>query len=698
MPELIRPASSRADASRAPGSVGATALALGVFFLSLYLLTMAGHTSSSDEELYFYITERLAGRTAGRSGTNAELIGGRSVDLVESSALVWPGIVHEVLAVPFYLAGDAAAHWLPPNYHDYLTRLFVGMLDPVASALTCVVLFLFGLELGYSRRVARLLALAYGLTTLAWPYSKYFWRDPMLGFWLLLAAYLAVVGLRRKGLWAPIPAGLAAGLAVGTKIAALVAVSGLAVYFVGARWRAGARTHPPSVVGLFALAFVLAVLLVVLGYFARFGVPLEADAFVLELADLLWAIVDPTRYGGVLGLLFSPGKSIALFAPICLVSIPGARLLWVRRPYETGLLIFLVVGQVLAHGRLDVWHGDESWGPRYLVAAAPLMVLPAGAALCWSAGRARRLTWWTFLGLSALGLLVESGGVLVNYLVYTSRLGGTTGPLADERRWSPARSPILGQWQVFGERLQAVASWQAPELYLERGFFWSEDPEPELLPRWTGGDALLVFPGAANHLDLVLTFVDYRPPDVTPAQVAVGTAGGRAATVAFHLDATREPRVLTVSVDAPSASSEPLRLALHSDTWIPASTAQSGDRRQLGIHLLTATAEADGRPVSIGTALVPPLPWSNGPVWSKESFFWFITPRTQLLDLWWWHLYFSGLPRRLLLIALLPGLGLVCSGLALLWPAIPGRVIRAARIGRTRSRVGGMQAGSESAG
>src|SRR5215813_8133171 len=40
------------------------ALLLGVFFLSLYLLTMGGHLDSPDEELMFQVTRSLAERGA----------------------------------------------------------------------------------------------------------------------------------------------------------------------------------------------------------------------------------------------------------------------------------------------------------------------------------------------------------------------------------------------------------------------------------------------------------------------------------------------------------------------------------------------------------------------------------------------------------------------------------------------------------
>src|SRR5581483_9052067 len=100
------------------------------------------------------------------------------------------------------------------------------LLDPIVTSLTCVLVFLFGIRLGYPVRVAQLVALAYGLSTLAWPYSKYFFREPLGALWLLLAVYAAVTSRRCPGLGWPCLAGFAAVLAVGTKIAAVAALPG----------------------------------------------------------------------------------------------------------------------------------------------------------------------------------------------------------------------------------------------------------------------------------------------------------------------------------------------------------------------------------------------------------------------------------------------------------------------------------------
>ncbi|HEV7662144.1 MAG TPA: hypothetical protein VGQ62_01320, partial [Chloroflexota bacterium] len=99
----------RADRSRRrPRPV----LVLGLFFLSLYLLTMGGHLDSPDEELMFQVTRSIAERGAldiGEVGSSERLVPGLALPGVDGRSYTHYGIVSSVLSVPLYVAGRAAA-------------------------------------------------------------------------------------------------------------------------------------------------------------------------------------------------------------------------------------------------------------------------------------------------------------------------------------------------------------------------------------------------------------------------------------------------------------------------------------------------------------------------------------------------------------------------------------------------------------
>src|SRR5258708_854291 len=101
------------------------ALVLGIFFLSLYLLTMGGHLDSPDEELMFQVTRSLVERGSMDIG-----------DTVLPERFALPGIdgrsyapygpVSSVLSVPFYLIGEAISASLPSRYSEVGYRFAVG--------------------------------------------------------------------------------------------------------------------------------------------------------------------------------------------------------------------------------------------------------------------------------------------------------------------------------------------------------------------------------------------------------------------------------------------------------------------------------------------------------------------------------------------------------------------------------------------
>ena len=133
-PAAVPTRTETADAPFAPKHV---LLLLGVFFLSLYVLTMSGHFSSPDEEIMYQVTRSMAelrgfGIGAGSGGSTFLTVPG------SDGALYGPyGVVPSTLGVPAYLVGRAVAATLPPRYSEVVPRFFFAMDDAVVSALTC---------------------------------------------------------------------------------------------------------------------------------------------------------------------------------------------------------------------------------------------------------------------------------------------------------------------------------------------------------------------------------------------------------------------------------------------------------------------------------------------------------------------------------------------------------------------------------
>lgn len=127
---------------------------------------------------------------------------------------------------------------------------------------------------------------------------------------------------------------------------------------------------------------------------------------------------------GFWGLLFSPGKSIFLFTPVLIVLV----LFWFKLKRQllpeiiAAASLFLIylwfIGTLLGGEDFLVWHGDSSWGPRYLLPTLPLFLILCGFILTQLSVWQKRLVVYPLL---ISGLLIS---ILGTILPYQTRFSG----------------------------------------------------------------------------------------------------------------------------------------------------------------------------------------------------------------------------------------------------------------------------------
>jgi len=113
-----------------------------------------------------------------------------------------------------------------------------------------------------------------------------------------------------------------------------------------------------------------------------------------------------------MGFLFSPGKSIFLFAPPVLLALWGLPALWRR---DRGLATIAAISLPLALGfyaRYTQWEGGYCFGPRYLVPALLLLSLALGPVLAEAGPSTRAVA--TFLFVT--GVAVQMLGLATSFL------------------------------------------------------------------------------------------------------------------------------------------------------------------------------------------------------------------------------------------------------------------------------------------
>ncbi len=293
-------------------------------------------------------------------------------------------------------------------------KLAASILSSLAAAA-----FFLALARRHPLAEARTAALLLALGTSVWSTSQALWQHPA-GVLFLSLALLFVFKAEHEPAWAG-RAGLPLALAVAARHADIALALPLALG-VALRWP---RRFPAF------LLWALPAVVFVLGYqLAYFGSPLS-HGFSGSLASRFseaWGV-------GQLGLLLSPAKGLLVFTPVAIVAICG---LWRRLRLGDLWTSLTLGGAALAHvvfiGRWSEWHGGESFGPRMMTDALPLLFvfLPSGFEVLPRLGPA----------LAVASIAIQALGAF-SYDYRWERLFQRPPNSARTELWDTTKSPIL---------------------------------------------------------------------------------------------------------------------------------------------------------------------------------------------------------------------------------------------------------------
>jgi hypothetical protein len=448
-----------------------TAWTLFLFLLGVYSLTGAYRIDSGDGEAMYQVTRSLIERqdlaipppAPGTTvvGENGELL---TVEQLQPEGW-WPygawgrdgryyaqyGIGWSLVAVPFYALGSGLAHLLPGAAEPYVTRAAVTLVNALALSMAGALFFLLALRL-YPARTALLLALGYGMCTVAWSYARGTFSEPLVALgllWAVLAAGRSKDEESREAVWWAL-AGLGLGGALLCRPAAAVMFLPFAAWAFLAGWETARVRGGMANVAAMGAPVALAVA-IALGYNAvRFGGLLD-----LGYPQTIW---NPNPLVGLYGMLLSPGKGLLLFAPVTLLGLVGWPSYLRRDPRQAGALLIMVLLQlgIYAFTR-RAWGGGSCWGPRHLVPVLAFILLPAGEV--WPSLLRKR---WLELGgslLLATSLVIQLLGISVNVSRHAQRVFATYGdfPTFFQRmNFTWTDSPIPGQVQALREVTAAM--------------------------------------------------------------------------------------------------------------------------------------------------------------------------------------------------------------------------------------------------
>jgi hypothetical protein len=364
-----------------------------IVFIILYIFTSKGYIEISDTYSSLQTAEAIV--TRGRLDIPPDAA---TTTVADGRSYSKYGIGLPVAFVPVvalsHLLGVATGH--PPLE---LAGFFISFLNIPFVLLTLVLFGRLLEEFGATPGYARLLTVGLALGTLCWRYAVYDFSEGMQTALLTLAVY-GVVG---KGSGRLVVGGLGFAGLVLVKLVHVVLLPIFIAYLLW-RWRT-AWGRWTRMVSFFVFPVLLALGLVGWLNAIRFGSPLETG-YGTEARQFLPAQMPDT----LPRLLGSLDKGLFVFCPVLALGVAGWSAFFRRYPREAALCGALALGNLLLAASWHSWVGGWSWGPRLLVPAIPLWLLPAGLAF---GGSPSARAWASVAGLVLVSVVVQVPGVLV---------------------------------------------------------------------------------------------------------------------------------------------------------------------------------------------------------------------------------------------------------------------------------------------
>jgi 4-amino-4-deoxy-L-arabinose transferase-like glycosyltransferase len=346
-----------------------------------------------------------------------------AVGSIGPSLLALPAylVLEPLLALPPVarrLARGEAARMqaLPPGAHrDATPRERLAMLVmtlfavSLPSAVMGVVVYRLACRVVPRERDALVAALAYGLATVAFPYSKALFQHQVSAFGAFVGFYL---------LWRVVREGAApwrlwvVGLLFSLATVSEYPVAPFLLILLLWAWREMPR--PRELHRVVWAALPLGLLFAAYNW-VIFHTPFPAGyRYHVEYHDVhgqgFMGFTGPT-WAALYGITVSPYRGLFFLSPVLLLSLPGLVFLWRDARFRSTavLVAILLAGFLLYVASYLYWSGGDAIGPRFLVPLVPFLMLPVARAWSeWSVRRLGRVALWILLLASALNVWVQS--------------------------------------------------------------------------------------------------------------------------------------------------------------------------------------------------------------------------------------------------------------------------------------------------
>jgi len=288
-----------------------------------------------------------------------------------------------------------------------LSETFVALLGAGAACLVYLIGRMF-----FRRSTSAFLALAFAFSTICWPFATYFFQSDVSAFFVLLTAYFALRASRAPGSGTALSlvSGLAAGVAFSVDYVNAVFLPFVVVFLLVSK-RNSKASRARS-----ACAFIIGALpgLAAIGAYnyAIFGNPFTTTEQYFNGKTSVFASFTNPIYSGLELDLFSFSRGLFIYSPILALGVMGYFDAFVGKGNrrETLLLLGMFLCILMPYAAWYQPDGGVGFGPRFLVAAIPFLLLPAGYIIESIRGKA---LWGVYTALLA-GVVINGLGALVS--------------------------------------------------------------------------------------------------------------------------------------------------------------------------------------------------------------------------------------------------------------------------------------------
>jgi len=387
---------------------------LFVFYLSIYLLTASGlnilqtDVSTSRYEITKAVVERFDLAISPGTGLGIQGVDGREYTQF--------GIGSVLVVLPFFIFGKLTG--IPPENLLSIINQFLG-------AASAVVVYLFALALGYSKRSSMYASICYGLGTFAWFYSKDPGDHALETFTVLSAAYFMYryCGTKKKS-YLSISAAFT-GLAFITRPTSLLIVPPLMILlFLSGSRRIILRESVLPIMRDSARFFLMMLPFVALFFwynYLRFGSIFETGYTIMAKQHNMDLFRNVPFLTGLSGLLVSPGKGFFYYSPVAVLFFFSVPSFMKKNPVPASCFIMVILAYLFFYSNYVFWHGVNGWGPRFIIVTTPFMLISVAALFDSDRWKRSSLIRGAVASLFAMSIMIQVAAVSVHperYLAY----------------------------------------------------------------------------------------------------------------------------------------------------------------------------------------------------------------------------------------------------------------------------------------